>query len=94
MKDVSKYSNLSVVKKRAEELLGKGARVDISTRKEKKFMIEDPITNKKVHFGQMGFQDYTKHGDEERRDRFRIRNQKWREAPLYSPARLAYELLW
>lgn len=94
MKDVSQYSNLSVVKKRAEELLGKGVNIELSTRKDKKFMIEDPITNKKIHFGQMGYKDYTKTGDKEKRKLFRTRNNAWSKAPLYSPAKLAYEILW
>jgi hypothetical protein len=94
MKNISRYSNLVDVREKAKELLGKNSNIEISTRKDKKYMIEDPLTNKKIHFGQMGYEDYTKHKDERRRDLFLERNKKWREAPQNSPAWLSYHLLW
>jgi len=52
--------------------------------------------NKMVHFGSMipPYQDYTKHHDLKRRNNFRKRNARWRDAPMYSPAFLSYWLLW
>ena len=62
-----------------------------SSRKDKKYMVFDG--HKMVHFGQMGYQDYTKHHDENRLTKFRNRNRKWQFAPRYSPAFLSYWLL-
>ncbi len=47
-----------------------------------------------VHFGQMGYEDATKHYDLNRINRFKKRNWKWRNAPKYSPAYLSWYLLW
>lgn len=65
-----------------------------SSRKDKKYMIFDG--KKMVHFGQFKppYEDYTKHGDQKRRDNFRKRNWKWQNAPKYSPGWLSYWLLW
>ena len=94
-KDIDRYSNPSMVQKIAHKLLGKEARIVISPRKDKKYRIYNPETNKYVDFGQMGYEDATKHKDlEKRRRRFRLRNAKWENAPKYSPAWLSYHLLW
>ncbi len=63
-----------------------------SSRKDKKFMVFDGRTM--VHFGAMGYSDYTKTRDERKRERFRMRNRRWRDAPRYSAAWLSYHLLW
>ena len=47
-----------------------------------------------VHFGQMGYEDYTIHKDEKRRELFKKRNHKWETAEKYSPAWLSYYLTW
>jgi len=86
------YSNPAIVMKKAKELHLNP--VQVSTRKDKKFMILNPNTNKLVHFGQWGYEDYTKHHDKTRRDLFRKRNHKWKDADRYSPAWLSYHLLW
>jgi len=57
-----------------------------------KYMVFDG--NRMRHFGDMNYQDYTKHHDERRRNNFRKRNARWRDAPMYSPAFLSYWLLW
>ena len=49
---------------------------------------------KMIHFGQFGYEDYTKHGDDKRRDNFRKRNMKWAYSRKYSPAWLSFYLLW
>ena len=50
-----------------------------------------------VHFGEMGYEDYTKHKDEKRRKRYLKRSAgikgKWKENP-YSPNNLSRSLLW
>ena len=47
-----------------------------------------------VHFGQMGYEDATKHNDLNRINRFKKRNWKWQNSPKYSPAWLSWFLLW
>jgi len=49
---------------------------------------------KKVHFGSLLYQDYTKHKDKKRRENFRNRNKRWADADKYTPAHLSYYLLW
>lgn len=89
--DINKYSDPDVVKQKANEY---GLSVFYSPRKDKKFRILNPETNKYVDFGQMGFQDFSLTGSENKRRLFRARNHKWKNAPKYSPAWLSYYLLW
>ena len=88
--NINKYSNPSIVMKKAKELHLNP--IQLSTRKDKKYMVSDG--KKLIHFGQMGYEDYTKHHDEKRRELFRKRNHKWTTAERYSPAWLSYNLLW
>ena len=90
--NINKYSNPSIVMKKAKELHLNP--IQLSTRKDKKYMVLNPKTNKMVHFGQMGYEDYTIHKDEKRRELFKKRNHKWATAEKYSPAWLSYYLLW
>ena len=90
--NINKYSNPFIVMKKAKELHLNP--IQLSTRKDKKYMVLNPNTNKMVHFGQMGYEDYTKHHDEKRRELFRKRNHKWATADKYSSAWLSYNLLW
>ena len=85
------YSDISKVQKKAKKL-GLNP-VEISSRKDKKYMIRDDSGDLK-HFGLMGYQDYTKHQDEKRRESFQRRNHRWKDAPPYSPAWLSYWLTW
>ena len=88
--NINKYSNSSIVMKKAKELHLNP--IQLSSRKDKKYMVSD--AKKLIHFGQMGYEDYTKHHDEKRRELFRKRNHKWKDAEKYSPAWLSYYLLW
>ena len=88
--NINKYSNPSIVMKKAKELHLNP--IQLSSRKDKKYMVSDG--KKLIHFGQMGYEDYTKHHDEKRRELFRKRNHKWATAEKYSPAWLSYYLLW
>ena len=70
-----------------------------SSASDKKYMVK--INNKTIHFGAAGYQDYTayaafgpKHKDEQRRERFRQRNAKWRTAAPDTAGWLAYHILW
>ena len=88
--DIKKFSNPTEVMAKGKKL---GLDVMISTRKGKKYMIIDP-DGKVIHFGAMGYGDYTFHKDDKRRDNFLKRNNKWKDADPYSPAFLSYYLLW
>jgi hypothetical protein len=88
---LSDYSVISVVRAKARRL---GFKDEIlpSTRKDKKYMIVHE--GKKIHFGQMGYEDFTKHKDKKRQTAFLKRNAGWKSRPKYSPAYLSYVLLW
>jgi hypothetical protein len=90
MAELRLYSDPDIVAQKAQQL-GLNP-VHESSRKDKKYMVFDG--HKMVHFGQIPYEDYTKHGDKARRDRFRKRNHRWANAPKYSPAFLSYTLLW
>jgi hypothetical protein len=85
------YSNILIVQKKAKKL-GLNP-VEISSRKDKKYMIHDNQGHVK-HFGAWGYTDFTKTKDEDKRANFRRRNHMWKDAPEYSPANLSYNLLW
>ena len=93
-KNIEEYSNPKIVFKKAKQIFGKDVIIGISKRKDKKYMILNPENNKWVHFGQMGYQDFTKHKDKERMVRFRNRNRRWANADIYTPAFLSFFLLW
>lgn len=90
------YSNPKIVSKKAKEYLGKDIKVYRSTRKDKKYMVLNP-EGKKIHFGQIGFSDFTQHQDEKRRDNYLTRTANikgnWRENK-YSANNLSREILW
>lgn len=89
--EILKYSNPSIAQQQANKYLGE--KIYISTRKNKKYMVKNP-QGKWIHFGQFGYEDYTKHKDENRRDNFRRRNAKWSKEEKYSPSWLSYWILW
>jgi hypothetical protein len=85
------YSNIQEVQQIANKYaIGK---VFKSSRKDKKYMVKNP-DGKMVHFGAIGYADYTAHKDKERRKRFRTRNHKWALSPKWSSSWLSYNLLW
>lgn len=88
--DVYDYSDPEKVFKRAK-VLGID-KIEISNRKDKKYRVWDG--DQWIHFGQMGYEDYTKNRDKHRRNLFRTRNAKWADADPMTPAFLSYYLLW
>lgn len=88
---IEKYSNPKVVQKKAKEY---GLNVVYSPRKNKKYRIVNPETNKYVDFGFYGMEDYTLHKDEDRKIKFQTRNRRFKNAPKYSASWLSYYLLW
>lgn len=91
IQELQKYSDFNAVNKKAKQLLGVG--VEVSTRKDKKYMIRTP-DGKVVHFGAWGMEDYTKHKNQDRLNAFKKRNKKWATAPKWSASFLSYFLLW
>jgi len=91
-----KYSNPTEVYRRASKYMGKTAKIGLSTKKEKKYMITTPHGNV-VHFGQMGYEDFTKHKDKKRRKNYLTRSRKikgdWKKNK-YSANNLSIHLLW
>lgn len=85
------YTNPATVQRLASKY--KVGKVEISSRRDKKYMVKSP-DGKMVHFGQAGYEDYTKHRDVKRLRNFQSRNARWRDAPKWSPAWLSYNLLW
>jgi len=71
--------------------------VYLSTRKNSKYAIYDPVNQKMVHFGNINYIDFTKHLSETRRKNYLLRAShikgNWKDN-LYSPNNLAMSLLW
>lgn len=90
------YSNPQRVRQLVDKYYSKDTPLMFSTRKDKKYMILNPHTNKWIHFGTMKppMEDYTKHQNERRRELFRLRNHKWSHADKWSAAYMSYWLLW
>lgn len=96
MQLLKEYSNPVVVFKKAKEIYGPNVVIKPSDKKNKKYMILTP-DKKVISFGQMGYQDYTKHKDEIRRQRYLDRATKikgnWKNNK-YSANSLSVNLLW
>jgi hypothetical protein len=92
MLDINNFSNPKIVQSNLDKYANKHIPLYLSTRKNKKYMIE--IDDKTIHFGQYGAEDFTKHKDKKRRDNFKIRNAKWANSPKWSAGALSYYLLW
>jgi hypothetical protein len=95
---VWRWSNPIQSQRRSTKYLGKKRGIIYrSTRKNKKYAIYDDIHNKMVSFGQMEYEDYTKHHDKERRKNYLTRSGKikgvWKRNP-FSANNLAREILW
>jgi hypothetical protein len=92
--DLKKYSNFQKVNLLSMKKYNRP--VFMSTRKQKKYMIKDN-NNKFIHFGQLGYEDFTKHKDEDRRQRYLKRTENikgnWKENK-FSPNNLSRNLLW
>jgi len=93
-KEIFKFSNPDKVLENAKKIYGNDVEIRISNRKNKKYMIYNHNDDKWVHFGSMGYEDFTKHNDILRRNRFRNRNSKWTISSKFTPAYMSYYLLW
>ena len=91
-------SNPTLVKKNLKKYIPKDTpELFISNRKNKKYMILNPDTNKFIHFGSLAYEDFTKHQNKERQKAYIIRasniNGGWK-SDKYSPNNLSMYLLW
>ena len=96
-KSIHKYSNPAQAQRMAYRYLGKTAQLYPSSNTQKKYDIYDPVNNHWVHFGQIGYEDYTKHKDKKRRKNYLTRSGKikgdWKKNK-YSANNLASNVLW
>ena len=94
---LQKYSNFRQAQRMAHKYLGKTAKIYPSDKKDKKYKIYDPKNNRWVNFGQIGYEDYTKHKDKNRRKNYLTRTRSmrgdWKRNP-YSANNLSREILW
>jgi hypothetical protein len=93
---INNFSNPIEAQRKAKKYLGKNTELFLSSRKDKKYMVITP-DDKLVHFGAIGYEDFTKHKDKERRDAYLRRATKikgnWK-GNKYSPNNLAINILW
>jgi hypothetical protein len=93
-KPIGLVSNPSKVFSNARKVYGNNIQIEISDKLNKKYKIYNPNKKKWFYFGDSSYEDYTKTQDEEKRRLFRLRNHKWQDSPMYSPAFASYWLLW
>ena len=90
------YSNPIKAQKQAFKYLGKKAILYKSQNVNKKYAIIDP-SGKKIHFGQLGYEDFTKHNDKTRKENYLTRTAgmkgNWKNNP-YSANNLSRNILW
>ena len=94
---ISLFSSPNIVLKNAMKYLGPDVKLRPSDYPKKKYMVFNPNTKKWVHFGAMGYEDYTLHNDDERRKNYLKRSANirgnWKDDP-YSPNNLSRNILW
>jgi hypothetical protein len=91
------YSTPRTAQRMAYKYLGRTAKLYPARNPEKKYSIYDPLHNKWVNFGQMGYEDYTKHHDKKRRKNYLTRTKgmlgNWK-TNKYSANNLSRHILW
>ena len=96
-KRIYNYSSPLKAQKMAYNYLGKTAKIYPANRPEKKYKIYDPKNEKWINFGQLGYEDYTKHKDKKRRKSYLTRTAKikgdWK-SNKYSANNLSRNILW
>lgn len=94
--DIWMYSNPQVAQMKAHQIYGQTAILYRSKAKNKKYAIQNPA-GKIVNFGQMGYEDFTKHKDPVRRLNYLTRTAKMRgnwKDDGYSANNLSRNILW
>lgn len=93
-----KVSNPSIVMRNATSYLGKdNFELFVSNTLVHKYTILNKENGKKINFGNINYEDYTKHGDDIRRNSYLARSGKikgdWK-GNKWSPNNLSRNLLW
>jgi hypothetical protein len=98
LEQLLKVSNPKEVIKNAKNYFNNpDIKVYLSKRKDKKYSIYDPNNKKLIHFGQMGFYDFTHHKNIRHRENYLKRTANIRGSwknDKYSANNLARVLLW
>lgn len=91
-----RVSNPIIAQKNLNKYIGRNTPLFLSTRKDKKYMVLKP-DGKKVHFGDINYDDFTKHQSLQRRASYISRASNitgdWKK-DQYSPNNLAINTLW
>jgi Family of unknown function (DUF5754) len=96
-KRIRLYSTPKIAQKMAYKYLGRTAKLFPARNPEKKYSIYDKKNNKWVNFGQMGYEDYTKHHNKTRRKNYLTRTKFMRgdwKNNKYSANNLSRNILW
>ena len=96
-KNLTRYSNPRIAQHMAYKYLGKTAKLYPAKNPVKKYSIFDPIHKKWINFGQLGYEDYTKHHDKKSRKNYLTRTKSMRgnwKNNKYSANNLSREILW
>jgi hypothetical protein len=93
--ELETYSDPEKVYQLARELFGEDVQIKPSTKKNKKYMIMNP-DGKWISFGQVGYEDYTKHLDDKRKASYlkRTARKGTGDNDPYSANNLSKNLLW
>lgn len=94
---INKYSNPALAQRMAYKYLGKTAKIYPARNPQKKYEIYDPKNNKWIQFGQIGYEDFTKHKDKQRRKNYLTRTKSMRgnwKKNKYSANNLSRNILW
>ena len=96
-KELLKVSDPEKVLKNLKKYLGDDVKLYISNTKMHKYYVINPNNNHKVNFGNMNYQDYTRHNDKDRREAYLRRSEgikgNWRDNK-YSPNNISRVGLW
>ena len=96
-KIIYKYSSPSQAQKMATKYLGKTAKLYPANNPVKKYRICDPVSKKWVNFGQLGYEDYTRHKNKTRRHNYLTRSAgmsgNWKKNK-FSANNLSRRVLW
>lgn len=94
---IRKWTNPNQAQKMAYKYLGKTAKLYPARNPAKKYSVYDPTNNKWVNFGQIGYEDYTKHKNKTRRKNYLTRTKYMRgdwKKNKYSANNLSRNILW
>lgn len=96
-KKLYRYSNPRKAQQMAYKYLGKTAKLYPARNPDKKYSIYDPKNEKWISFGQIGYEDYTKHHNKTRRKNYLNRTKymsgDWKRN-RYSANNLSRNILW